>query len=301
MSNLRRLKIGTRSSPLALEQARQVLSYCKSHDIKASLVTIDSTGDTNLVTPLYEMGIQGIFTKALDEALLNHTIDVAVHSLKDVPTLLAKGLQLVATLPRASHSDCIISKKKNLDYESSCTIATASLRRKAQWLSRYPHHEVVNIRGNINTRLQKLFTTNSLDGVIFAKAGLERLGLNTGYSQILDWMISAPAQGAIGVVVRSGCKQKDIWKKINNTPTAVCTSFERAVLRHLQAGCSLPVGVYATIKGKQLFAKAMVLSRDGSVTIQTNTTGFVTQASDLAKSTAEDLLRQGASKILSKI
>lgn len=301
MSDIRGIKIGTRSSPLALEQARQVLAYFDTHNVKATLVNVDSVGDKNLTTPLYEMGIQGVFTKALDEALLNRTVDVAVHSLKDVPTLLAKGLYLVATLPRATQYDCLVSKKKNLDYKSTITIATGSLRRKAQWLARYPHHKVVNIRGNINTRMQKLMTTKSLDGVIFAQAGLERIGLNTGYRQTLNWMISAPAQGTIGILIRTNDKDKPFWQKINHIPTMLCTSVERAVLRYLQAGCSLPVGVYATVKAQRIFTQAIVLSRDGTQKIEVTTKGFVSQATELAHSIAEELLRKGASKLLSKM
>ena len=174
------------------------------YDYPAELVYIKSEGDIDLKTPLYEMGVQGIFTRSLDAALLNDRIDVAVHSMKDVPTQLPKGIIQAAVLQRGPVNDLLVFKN-NTDFLSNenyiANIATSSLRRKAQWLNRYPHHQIHNLRGNVNTRLKKLEEEN-WDAAIFAQAGLERIGLRPKNSMIIDWMLPAPAQGAIMVVCR---------------------------------------------------------------------------------------------------
>ena len=178
----RLLKIGTRESQLAVWQATKVQTLLKENGVEAELIFIKSEGDKDLITPLYELGVQGIFTKNLDAALLNNKIDLAVHSMKDVPTLLANGIRQAAVLKRASYKDILVFKgdKKEIEDElnspfsiqnSPLIIATSSIRRKAQWLNRYPNHRIENLRGNVNTRLQKL-KDNNWNGAIFAAAGL---------------------------------------------------------------------------------------------------------------------------------
>ncbi len=202
------IRIGTRDSELALWQAHAVKTQLESLGYQAQLVSVKSTGDLVLDKPLYEMGITGIFTKTLDVAMLNGLVDIAVHSMKDVPTLLPKGIVQTAVLERASSQDILVAKGTP-NFDEACVIATGSLRRKAQWLHRYPTHQVVGLRGNVNTRLQKL-ENSDWQGAIFAKAGLERIAVLPENYIDLDWMIPAPAQGAMVVVALendSFCKE----------------------------------------------------------------------------------------------
>jgi hydroxymethylbilane synthase len=191
------IKIGTRDSELALWQAKTVQQQLENLGYKTELVPVKSTGDIVLDKPLYELGITGIFTKTLDIALLNNDIDIAVHSLKDVPTILPKGIVQVAVLKRGNVNDTLVYKN-NEEFlgAKEAVIATGSLRRRAQWLNRYPTHTVVDLRGNVNSRLQKL-KDNNWNGAIFAAAGIGRIGIRPDESINLDWMTPAPAQGAI--------------------------------------------------------------------------------------------------------
>jgi len=191
------LRIGTRDSALALWQAEKVKCALEESGTACEIVPIKSEGDLNLTTPIYQMGLTGVFTKTLDSALLSNHIDLAVHSLKDVPTLLAEGLTLSAILKRANPQDVLV--KGNNDHSN--TIATGSLRRKAQWLNRYPKDQVIGLRGNVQTRLNKV-AEQPVKGGVFAAAGLERLGLDALQIEPLPWMIPAPAQGAIAVATR---------------------------------------------------------------------------------------------------
>jgi len=211
----RTIRIGTRESELAVWQAMQVQQLLKQSGYTVELVYIRSEGDIDLKTPLYEMGVQGIFTRSLDIALLNKRIDIAVHSLKDVPTQLPEGIIQCAVLPRGSYKDILVPGKPgqlhadtalNSDSlfgdETNIKIATSSIRRKAQWLNRYPHHIIDNLRGNVNTRLKKL-TESDWKGAIFAAAGLERIGLRPANAIELDWMLPAPAPSQAPRVARS--------------------------------------------------------------------------------------------------
>ena len=191
------IRIGTRDSQLALWQANKVRSELEELGYESVLVPIKSTGDIVLDTPLYEMGITGIFTKNLDIAMLNKEIDIAVHSFKDVPTVLPENIIQAAVLRRDDSSDILVlNGTEEFFGQPNGTIATGSLRRKAMWLNRYPTHTVVGLRGNVNTRLEKL-ENNEWDGAVFAAAGLYRLGKKPATAINLSWMIPAPAQGAI--------------------------------------------------------------------------------------------------------
>ena len=190
-----KIRIGTRESKLAVWQATRVSNMLARQGHSCELVYIKSEGDINLVTPLYELGVQGIFTKALDIALLNNEIDIAVHSYKDIPTMPASGLMIAAVLKRDSPYDVLVSNKP-FNAETPITIATSSIRRRAQWLFKYPGSTIENLRGNVNTRIEKL-KNSTWCGAIFAAAGLQRLGLTeqeTGPQLLLDWMLPAPAQ-----------------------------------------------------------------------------------------------------------
>jgi len=204
------LRIGTRESQLALWQANKVKDLLESAGYTAELIPIKSEGDINLTTPLYEMGVQVIFTRSLDIALLEKRIDLAVHSQKDVPTRLPAGIVQTAVLERASYKDVLVPKQdtesipflKQLNNENEAftsfpaVIATSSIRRRAQWLHRYPQSSMENLRGNVNTRLKKL-AESQWHGAIFAAAGLQRIGVLPDNAIELDWMLPAPAQGAI--------------------------------------------------------------------------------------------------------
>ncbi|MDO8317142.1 MAG: hydroxymethylbilane synthase, partial [Flavobacterium sp.] len=193
------IRIGTRDSELALWQAHTVEKKLNDLGYKTEILAVKSQGDIILDKPLYELGITGIFTKTLDIAMINGQVDIAVHSMKDVPTALPIGIVQAAVLERANTLDILVHKG-NLDFlNGEGTIATGSLRRQAQWLNKYPNHKVVDLRGNVNTRMQKL-QESDWNGAVFAAAGLERINLKPSNYIDLDWMIPAPAQGAMVVV-----------------------------------------------------------------------------------------------------
>lgn len=258
------IRIGTRDSELALWQAKTVQNQLKTLGYPTEIVSTKSHGDIELSKPLYEMGVTGIFTKALDIALLNSEIDIAVHSMKDVPTALPEGIVVGAVLKRGNPHDVLVYKGDLSFLEAEiATIATSSLRRKAQWLHRYPHHNIENLRGNVNTRLQKL-TDNPWNGAIFAAAGLERINKLPKKHLVLDWMLPAPAQGAIVVVVREDnvALQKKLLP-LHDDYTYIATQLERDFLRALEGGCTAPIGAFAEFKDEKLYFKGGLWSEDG--------------------------------------
>ncbi len=260
------IRIGTRDSQLAIWQATTVQNLLHEHGYETSLVPIKSEGDIDLSTPLYEIGVQGIFTRNLDIALLTNKIDIAVHSMKDVPTQLPKGIVQAAVLKRGPHKDILVHKG-NTDFlndpHSKAVIATSSIRRAAQWLHRYPNHTIVNLRGNVNTRLRKL-AENDWDGAIFAAAGLERIGLRPEKSLDLDWMLPAPAQGAIMVVCREDDSHiLDACSLFNDATTAICVKLERDYLRALMGGCTTPISALAIKENDTITFKGSLYSNDG--------------------------------------
>jgi hydroxymethylbilane synthase len=257
------IRIGTRESALALWQAHTFQDLLNSKGFSNELIPIKSEGDLDLVQPLYKMGTVGIFTKTLDTALLNNRIDLAIHSMKDVPTLLPKGIQQAAVLERGPVKDVLVKKTNASSLEIPQIIATGSLRRKAQWLSKFPNHNIVPLRGNIQTRLKKL-KNEDWDGAIFAEAALVRLKTENENVNILDWMIPAPAQGALMIV----CKSKDkallnVMKQFNHLETALCTQIERDFLRTLEGGCTAPIGALANVEGNNIQFQGGVFSLDG--------------------------------------
>ncbi|AXY77127.1 hydroxymethylbilane synthase [Paraflavitalea soli] len=323
------IRIGTRESQLAVWQAMQVKELLAGQNVPAELVYIKSEGDIDLKTPLYEMGVQGIFTRSLDIALLNNRIDIAVHSMKDVPTQLPQGIVPAAALKRASWKDLLVYKgdlsqlSTELGFISSqwvptpsttttgknplpiadsrFTIATSSIRRKTQWLNRYPQHTIENLRGNVNTRLAKVANSN-WQGAIFAAAGLERINLRPEQSIELDWMLPAPAQGAIMVVCREEDKEiAAICQAFNDGDTALCTQIERDFLRTLLGGCSTPISALAEVKNGQIRFQGNILSIDGvqkAVIEKTITRDAATGAGNLF---AKELLANGGQPIADNI
>jgi hydroxymethylbilane synthase len=296
------LRIGTRKSKLALWQAQKVQELLAQQHLESILVPIESEGDQNLKQPLYELGIQGIFTKTLDSALLNDTIDLAVHSLKDVPTQLAQGIELTAVLKRGDHRDIIVLKNVDSPLPETGKIATSSLRRQAQWLRKYPQYRCENLRGNVQTRLTKL-DQSDWQGALFAQVGLARLDLlNDRPYQVLDWMLPAPAQGAISVCTRQDDRElQAALGSISCAQTTACVRAERAVLRGLKAGCSAPVGALATVDQNLLNLRAGLYSLDGTQAIEIECTGDSEQAEKLGLSLAEEILHTGGEALLQKI
>ncbi len=298
------IRIGTRESQLAVWQATKVQGLLKDSGHQAELVYIKSEGDTDLQTPLYEIGVQGIFTKALDIALLNNEIDIAVHSMKDVPTIMAKGLVQAAVLPRASYKDILVPRTDASflsDDSMAQVIATSSVRRKAQWLNKYPNTTLENLRGNVNTRLRKV-AESDWHGAIFAAAGLERIDLRPANAVDLDWMLPAPAQGAIVIACRMDDQPMlNACGPLNDEPTATCTAIEREFLRVLMGGCSTPISARAVVEDGDVVFKGNILSLDGRKKVEVSKTVKIAQSSGLGRTAAEELLANGGKEILAEI
>lgn len=313
------IRIGTRESQLAVWQANTVKEMLEANGYEAILHFVKSEGDIDLKTPLYEMGVQGIFTHSLDIALINNRIDVAVHSMKDVPTKLSSGLVQAAVLERGNHKDLLVwnqAKDRNrpddLLLNLSQTnvekpgnykpfIATSSIRRKAQWLNRYPESSIGNIRGNVNTRLQKLSASN-WDGALFAAAGLERIGLKPANAIELDWMLPAPAQGAVMVA----CREDDAamlaaCNRIDHAVTAMCTKVEKDFLRVLLGGCSTPISAYARAYNNELYFEGSILSVDGKMKAAISRHAALPHVPGLGQRLAEELLINGGKEIAETI
>lgn len=265
------ITLGTRDSELAMWQATTVQSQLEKLGHTVILKPVKSQGDLNLTEPLYEMGITGIFTKTLDVSLIKGDIDIAVHSLKDVPTQLPHGMVQAAVLARASHKDILVYKK-SFDPDERMTIATGSLRRKSQWLNTFPNDTIVDLRGNVNTRLAKLKNNDNWNAAIFAKAGLERIGLlarlkgEYGFEHTnLDSFIPAPAQGVMMVAaMKNNPELLKVLSQLNDPVTEICVGMERLFLRELEGGCTAPIGALATVKENILTFKGCLSSLDGS-------------------------------------
>ena len=294
------IRIGTRDSELALWQAKTVQNALEKAGHKTELVPVKSTGDLNLDQPLYEMGITGIFTKTLDVAMIKGEIDIAVHSMKDVPTALPKGIVEAAVLKRANTKDILIHK--GLDFlESEGTIATGSLRRKAQWLNKHPNHKVVDLRGNVNTRMKKL-DDNDWNGAIFAAAGLERIALKPDNFTDLNWMIPAPAQGAMLVVAM---EEDEFTRKalalLNHRESEITVHIEREFLKVLEGGCTAPIGALATIDKDLVYFKGALFSLDGKEKIGVEKTVSINDIENLGRRCAEEILKNGGAKLMQQI
>jgi hydroxymethylbilane synthase len=302
------IRIGTRESQLAVWQATQVKQQLAQSGFESELVYIKSEGDVDLKTPLYEMGVQGIFTRSLDIALLNNKIDAAVHSMKDVPTQLPNGLKQSAVMKRGPVNDLLVFKNDSAMHEyyslkkdANFTVATSSIRRKAQWLNKYPTHQIENLRGNVNTRLEKVNLEN-WGAAIFAQAGLERINLRPKSSIVLDWMLPAPAQGAIVVM----CRRDDDYaneacESLNDESTAVCTKIERDFLRSLLGGCSTPISAFAKLIDGVIDFKGNILSTDGIHKVEIEKKVPVDSCGDLGLLAAQELLQNGGSQIAESI
>ena len=296
------IRIGTRESKLAMWQAKTVQSLLEKLGHKTVLVPIKSTGDIVLDKPLYELGITGIFTKTLDIAMLNEDIDIAVHSLKDVPTQLPKGIVQAAVIKRGNVNDTLVYKN-NEEFLSAkdAIVATGSLRRRAQWLNRYPTHTVVGLRGNVNSRLEKL-ENNNWNAAIFAAAGIGRLNIKPENAINLHWMIPAPAQGAVMITaLESDEGIRTICSEINHEETEICTTIERKFLRQLEGGCTAPLGALAYIKNEEVNFKGILLSKDGSKKIEVSKVVPLGEHSDIGEFCADYIIGKGGKTLMDQL
>lgn len=301
----KRYKLGSRDSPLAMWQARKVQDLLSAKGMATEIVAVKSEGDLDLVTPLYAMGVQGVFTKTLDAYLLSGHIDLAVHSMKDVPVQPAQGIIQAAVPERASSSDVIVWKSGAKTMEEleagPYTIGTGSVRRRSFWLHRFPHHQVENLRGNIQTRLRKL-EQSDWAGAVFARAGLERMEMTGLQTTALDWMLPAPAQGALMVV----CREEDAVLQarigqIDHIPTSLCVLQERSFLSALHGGCSTPIGAHAEIREERMYFKGSIVNVTGREMMQVEEDVLIDQAGDIGQRCAQKLLDQGAGRIVAQI
>lgn len=303
MDSKKTIRIGTRDSELALWQAHTVQKKLNDLGYKTEIIAVKSQGDILLDKPLYELGITGIFTKTLDIAMINGQVDIAVHSMKDVPTALPIGIVQAAVLERANTLDILVHKG-NLDFlEENATIATGSLRRQAQWLNKYPNHSVVDLRGNVNTRMQKL-NESDWSGAVFAAAGLERINLKPTDFINLDWMIPAPAQGAM-VVVAMGNDDftLDAVSQLNDIETEICTYIERQFLKTLEGGCTAPIGAlarYCELEDTFIF-KGSLLSIDGKQKLEIEKIVPVEEWKKLGFNCATEILEKGGAELMKTI
>ena len=297
------IRIGTRDSQLALWQANTVQKQLQDLGYKTEIIAVKSDGDIILDKPLYELGITGIFTKTLDIAMINGQVDIAVHSMKDVPTALPKGIVQAAVLERANVLDILVYNG-NLDFlDAEGTIATGSLRRQAQWWNKYPNHTVVDLRGNVNTRMQKL-KDNHWNGAVFAAAGLERINLKPVNFINLDWMIPAPAQGAMVVLaMENDSFTIDAVSQLNDIETEICTYIERQFLRTLEGGCTAPIGALAKYNEHDdtIDFKGVLLSIDGKQKLEIEKAVDISEWKKLGFNVAQEILKTGGAELMMEI
>ena len=295
------IRIGTRNSPLAMWQAKEVEQKLQNLGYETSLVPVLSSGDKNLNQPLYSLGITGVFTKDLDIALLNNEIDIAVHSLKDVPTLLPKNIEISAVLERDFPQDVLVrkssSKNKNL---AELKIATSSLRRRAFWLEQFPETEFSDIRGNVQTRLKKL-EEGDFDATLFSLAGIKRMEMELDF-EFLDFMISAPSQGVVAIASRiDDVETRKILQKINHEETQICVEIERNFLRTLEGGCTAPIGAIAKFEDNKIYFKGKLNSLDGAKTLNLVEEFEYNHSENFGEKFAKIILEKGGKEMMEVI
>lgn len=299
--------IGTRGSELALWQTNWVKTELQKLYPKLEIITevIKTKGDNILDVSLSKIGDKGLFTKEIENALLLKNIDLAVHSLKDLPTSLPNGLQIGAVSKRIDQRDVFISNKYSSIEElpEGASVATGSLRRKSQLLNFKPSLNIIDIRGNLQTRFKK-FEDNGYDGMILAYAGVKRLGMDDKITQVIPVNIMLPAvsQGVMAVEAREG--DEDIIRLldcINDSQSYIETSAERSFLKALEGGCQVPIGVYSEIDNNILHMEGMVASIDGKILLRDNISGEISNSVNLGSELAEKLKNKGAVKILNEI
>lgn len=298
---MKSIRIGTRNSALALWQAREVARHLQNSNHLTEIVPIVSSGDKNLTQPLYSLGITGVFTRDLDIALLNDKIDIAVHSLKDVPTQLPENIELIAHLERDFPQDVLIRKESARNKEfHELKLATSSLRRRAFWLKNFPNAEFSDIRGNIQTRLQKL-EDGDFDATILSLAGIKRMKMDIDY-EMLPFLIPAASQGVIAVAGHSNKKEiNEILSSINHKPTQICVEMERNFLSTLEGGCTAPIGAFAEIFEDQIRFKAALCSLDGKNSIATDENFVYNEEENFGEKFAKIVLENGGKELMAEI
>ena len=299
---MKSIKIGTRNSPLAMWQAREVARNLQNLNRTTDIVPVLATGDKNLTQPLYTLGITGVFTKDLDIALLNNEIDIAVHSLKDIPTDLPENIEIIAVLERDYPQDVLVRKKDAETLElHDLKIATSSLRRRAFWSKEFPGTQFSDIRGNVQTRLNKL-EENDFDATMFSLAAIERMGLDVHYEHLPN-MISAPAQGVVAICGRSDdAEMKEIFSHINHKPTQICIEIERNFLNTLEGGCTAPIGAFAEINDKnEVRFIGRLCSLDGKNCIETDEIFEWNEHENFGKILAQKVLQNGGRELMDQI
>ncbi len=303
----KQIRIGTRASALALWQAEWVKSELekKYPGMTVSLTKIKTTGDKILDVPLAKVGGKGLFVKEIEEAMLANEIDIAVHSMKDVPTFFPDGLHLSCITKREDARDALLSRNnvKFNDLPRGANIGTSSLRRQAQLMSIRPDFVIHQLRGNVGTRLQKL-KEGKFDAIILAAAGVKRLGLEANVSEYLSPEISLPAigQGALGIECRVDDRElNDLISFFNHADSRTCVTGERALLRRLEGGCQVPIACYGQVKDGKLKLSGLVGSVDGKRIVKDTIEGGPEKAEKLGVALAEKLLSQGADVILREV
>ncbi len=301
------IRIGTRGSQLALYQAKKVKATLENlfPELQVEIKIIKTKGDKILDVALSKIGDKGLFTKEIENELIDGTVDLAVHSLKDLPTTLPEGLKLGAVLERGEFRDALVSKngKKLSELGTGDVVATSSLRRQAGLMKMNNQIVIKDIRGNVNSRLQKM-EDGYCDAMIMAAAGLQRLGLEKYITEIIDPEIIVPAvsQGAIAIEIRMNDPEvEQLMQKINHTDTWNAITAERAFLAHLQGGCQVPLGCFSKVENSILTMNGFVASVDGSQFINETISGEISKGAELGVQMAEKMLERGALRILNEI
>ena len=296
------LIIGSRGSQLALWQARWIQSRLASFGVECRLEIIHTTGDKITDVALSKVGTKGLFTKEIEEALLNGSIDLAVHSLKDMPTELPAGLTLAAIPEREDPRDALVGKKLR-ELAQRARVGTSSLRRAAQLRARRPDLQIENIRGNLDTRLRKL-DSGQYDAIVLASAGLRRLGWDDRITELLRPEVMCPAvgQGALAVETRAdGGEAQEIAKRLEHRETRIAVTAERAVLATLGGGCQVPIGAYATVEEDRISIQAVIVSPDGVQVIRRQSGGPSADAEAIGRKLGDELLAEGGRQILESV
>lgn len=301
-------RIGTRGSKLALWQANHIsgLVSAQNPELNIEIRIIKTTGDAVQNSPLSEIGGKGVFVKEIEEALLSNEIDIAVHSMKDMPTELPDGLVIAAVAKRYDPRDALISKSglEMNELPGVSRVGTGSLRRGSQLLSRYPGFNIVSIRGNVDTRVRKLKEGRDYDAVILAVAGLERMGLAGEITEIIspDIILPAPGQGIVAVESRADDQETTkILRAINHIDTEIAATAERAFLFRLGGDCNVPAGSLATIDDGLLRVKGIISSPDGKSLVKKEINGSIERAHSLGVELAEEILESGGAQILDQL
>jgi hydroxymethylbilane synthase len=306
-----RLRIGTRGSALALWQANHIADrLAQLHGVKTEIVRIRTSGDRMQSTPVAqineiigaESGGKGIFIKELEDALLANTVDLAVHSMKDVPTDTPAGLAFPAITRREDPRDCLISRngRSLKGLPNSARVGTSSLRRQAQLRHHRPDMDVLDLRGNVDTRMKKL-DAGEFDAVVLAMAGVNRLGLASRVTQVLgeDFMLPAVGQGALGIETRGDdAETQRLVASLDDADSRVCVTAERALLRTLHGGCQIPLGALGVLRGGELHLEAGVFSVSGTESVRASENGPPEDAEDIGIRLAGVLLQEGADRFL---